>query len=111
MESIISSSVDSAEPDIADTATDAEVTILLDGKRVSATARPGETVLETARRAGLVPPFSCEEGNCGTCMARLTGGRIEMEVNDALTDDDVAAGYILTCQALPRTAAITVEYE
>ena len=48
------------------------VTIHLERKKVSVPQVAGETLLESARRAGLSPPFSCEAGNCGTCMARLT---------------------------------------
>jgi ferredoxin len=88
-----------------------EVTILLDRKKVSVTRMPGETLLESARRAGLTPPFSCEAGNCGTCMAKLTDGSATMRINDALMDDEVADGYVLTCQAVPDTANVTVDYE
>ncbi len=87
------------------------VTIHLDRKKVSVPLVPGETLLETARRAGLEPPFSCEAGNCGTCMAKLEEGHATMRVNDALEDDEVAEGYILTCQGVPDTASITVRYE
>ncbi len=87
------------------------VTIHLDRKKVSVPLVPGETLLETARRAGLEPPFSCEAGNCGTCMAKLEEGHATMRVNDALDDDEVAEGYILTCQGVPDTASITVRYE
>jgi ferredoxin len=87
------------------------VTIYLDRKKVSVPLVPGETLLESARRAGLDPPFNCEAGNCGTCMAKLTDGHATMRVNDALEDDEVADGYILTCQAIPDTASITVRYE
>lgn len=87
------------------------VTIHLDRAKVSVPMVPGETLLETARRAGLQPPFSCEAGNCGTCMALLVEGRATMRVNDALDDDEVAEGYILTCQGVPDTASITVRYE
>ncbi|HEX5144810.1 MAG TPA: 2Fe-2S iron-sulfur cluster-binding protein [Mycobacterium sp.] len=79
----------------------ATVTILLDGKRVSTPLRTDETILEIARRAGLTPPFSCEAGNCGTCMAQLSEGTATMRVNDALDDDEVEEGYVLTCQATP----------
>jgi ferredoxin len=89
----------------------AEVTILLDRKKVTATHAPGEVLLETARRAGLTPPFSCEAGNCGTCMALLVDGHATMRVNDALTDEEVEEGYVLTCQAEPDTATVTVDYE
>jgi len=91
--------------------TEGTVTILLDRKQASVSRVEGETLLESARRAGLSPPFSCEAGNCGTCMARLTDGRTTMRVNDALDEDEVADGYILTCQAVPDTPSVSVEYE
>ena len=91
--------------------TEATVTIRLDRKKVSVPRVPNETLLESARRAGLTPPFSCEAGNCGTCMARLIDGHATMRVNDALTDDEVADGYVLTCQAIPDSDSITVHYE
>ena len=102
-------------PRVTDPATDGAeartVTIHLDRKKVTVPQVPGETLLETARRAGLEPPFSCEAGNCGTCMARLTEGHATMRTNDALEDDEVAEGYILTCQGVPDTDSITVRYE
>src|SRR5215472_5825863 len=70
------------------------VTIYLDRKKVSVPLVPGETLLESARRAGLDPPFNCEAGNCGTCMARLEEGHATMRANDALEDDEVEDGYI-----------------
>ncbi len=87
------------------------VTIHLDRKKVSVPLVPGETLLETARRAGLQPPYSCEAGNCGTCMARLIEGHATMRNNDALDDDEIAEGYILTCQGVPDTDSVTVLYE
>ena len=87
------------------------VTILLDRQKASVQRVGNETLLESARRAGLSPPFSCEAGNCGTCMAKLVEGKATMRVNDALDEDDVAEGYILTCQGVPDTESVTVEYE
>ncbi|GAB7143773.1 2Fe-2S iron-sulfur cluster-binding protein [Mycobacterium riyadhense] len=87
------------------------VTIYLERKKVCVPLVPGETLLESARRAGLDPPFNCEAGNCATCMARITEGSATMRANDALDDDEVAEGYILTCQGIPETASITVRYE
>jgi ferredoxin len=87
------------------------VTIFLNRTKKSVPRRDGETLLESARRAGLTPPFSCESGNCATCMAKLTEGEATMRVNDALTDDDLDEGYILTCQAVPDTPSVTVRYE
>jgi 3-ketosteroid 9alpha-monooxygenase subunit B len=87
------------------------VTIRLERKKASVPRVAGETLLESARRAGLSPPFSCEAGNCGTCMAKLIEGSATMRTNDVLEDDEIADGYILTCQAVPDTPSITVQYE
>jgi ferredoxin len=92
-------------------AVEGTVTILLDRKTASVARVENETLLDSARRAGLSPPFSCEAGNCGTCMARITEGSATMRVNDALDDDEVAEGYILTCQGVPDTSSVTVEYD
>lgn len=88
-----------------------DVTILLDRKKVSVPQVPGETLLESARRAGLSPPTSCEAGNCGTCIAQLTDGSATMRVNDVLDDDEIADGFILTCQAVPDSPSISVSYD
>lgn len=86
------------------------VTIELDGRSDTADHRPGTTVLQTARQMGMTPPFSCESGSCATCMARVVDGSVEMHVNDALTDDEVAEGWVLTCQAVPTSATVHVVY-
>ena len=88
-----------------------EVTIVLDRKTASVPLRPGETLLEAARRAGMGPPFSCEAGNCGTCMAKIIDGSATMRVNDALDEDEVDDGYVLTCQGVPNTPNIKVSYD
>jgi 3-ketosteroid 9alpha-monooxygenase subunit B len=69
------------------------------------------TLLQSARRAGLSPPFSCEAGNCATCIAHITEGEIKMRVNDALDDDEIADGWVLTCQSEPITPDVTVSYD
>jgi 3-ketosteroid 9alpha-monooxygenase subunit B len=71
----------------------------------------GDTILEGARRGGLNPPFSCEQGNCATCMAHLALGAATMRVNNALTPDEVEEGWVLTCQALPTTPEVVVDYD
>ncbi|WP_030598003.1 ferredoxin--NADP reductase [Streptomyces fulvoviolaceus] len=87
------------------------VTIVLGNRRASVPKHPGETLLQSARRAGLNPPFSCEAGNCATCMAKVTEGSATMRENDALTDEEVAEGYVLTCQGVPDDGSVTVHYE
>ena len=88
-----------------------EVTIVLDRKTASVRRVANETLLESARRAGLSPPFSCEAGNCGTCMGKVLEGNATMRVNDALDEDEVEDGYILTCQAVPDTDSISFTYD
>lgn len=88
-----------------------EVTVVLGGKKVVARYQPGDTLLETARRGGMRPPFSCEAGNCATCMAFLKEGSVTMRANNALTPEEVEEGWVLTCQSLPFGQVVTVEYE
>jgi ferredoxin len=88
-----------------------EVTVILGGKKAVVKYQRGDTVLETARRGGLRPPFSCESGNCATCMAFLKEGTVTMRANNALTPEEVEEGWILTCQSLPSGDTVTVEYE
>jgi len=88
-----------------------EVTIQLDGRSKTVRYSAGETLLQTARMAGLQAPSSCEVGSCGTCMARLTDGCARMLNNDALEDDEVEEGWVLTCQALPTSRTVRVVYE
>jgi 3-ketosteroid 9alpha-monooxygenase subunit B len=89
----------------------AKVTLVLKGQAHEVDYVRGDTILETARRGGLQPPYSCEAGNCATCMAVLRNGCATMRANNALTDDEVAEGWILTCQALLTGSSATVEYE
>lgn len=88
----------------------AEVTVELAGKVVTAPHREGLTVLQIARSLGLSPPSQCEAGNCATCMAKLVEGTVRMHVNDVLTDDEVADGWILTCQSEPTSPVVKVVY-
>jgi ferredoxin-NADP reductase len=87
--------------------TTARVTVELDGRTDTVDHHPGTTILQTARQMGMTPPFSCESGSCATCMAKLVEGAAEMHVNNALTDDEVADGWVLTCQAVPARRRCT----
>ena len=91
--------------------TETTVTIQLDGKTHVAEHRPGTTILQTARSIGLSPPFSCEAGNCATCLAKLEEGTVTMRVNDVLPEDEVEEGWILTCQSEPTSPTVCVVYD
>ncbi|HVM66421.1 MAG TPA: iron-sulfur cluster-binding domain-containing protein, partial [Acidimicrobiales bacterium] len=87
-----------------------QVSIELDGRTGTVSHRAGTTVLQAARQLGLSPPFSCESGNCATCMARLVEGSVAMRANNALTEEEVAEGWVLTCQAVPTSSSVRVVY-
>ncbi|KUI27294.1 ferredoxin [Mycobacterium sp. IS-1742] len=88
-----------------------EVVIELDRKTTTVPYRSGNTLLQTARTAGLRAPSSCETGSCGTCMAQVVAGSARMLNNDALDEDEVAEGWVLTCQSLPTSPTVHVVYE
>lgn len=69
------------------------------------------SVLDAAIEAGVDAPYSCKGAVCCTCRAKIISGNAEMKANFALTEDEVKAGYILTCQAYPTTAELVVDYD
>jgi ring-1,2-phenylacetyl-CoA epoxidase subunit PaaE len=71
----------------------------------------GETVLEAALKQGADLPFSCKGGVCSTCKAKLIEGKVEMDTNYALEQEEVEAGYILTCQSHPRTEKVMIDFD
>jgi 3-ketosteroid 9alpha-monooxygenase subunit B len=87
-----------------------KITIVLDGKEHEVPYQAGERVLHAARRAGLDPPFSCEEGYCSCCMAKLVEGRVRMVANDCLTPDLLEEGWVLTCQSVCTSRRVRIEY-
>jgi len=87
------------------------VTIELGGKTDTVDHHPGTTILQTARQMGMAPPYSCESGSCATCMARVVEGSVDMFVNNALTDEELEEGWVLTCQSVPTTPSVHVVYE
>jgi ferredoxin-NADP reductase len=87
------------------------VVIRFERRKHTLAYQAGDTILETARRGGLQPPFSCESGSCATCMAHLDAGTVTMRVNNALSPDEVAEGWVLTCQSLPTSAEVVVDYD
>jgi ring-1,2-phenylacetyl-CoA epoxidase subunit PaaE len=89
----------------------AAVTVILDGRATTVTVPPGVPILDGAQRARGDLPFACKGGVCGTCRALVTQGQVTMRRNYALEDSELAAGYVLTCQSLPVTEAVTVSYD
>lgn len=79
-----------------------EVRFTLSGKR--GRYAPGETLPEAARNAGVWIDSSCQQGVCGSCRVRLTGGAVDTEDAGGLAEDAQAAGYVLACCSRPRDA-------
>lgn len=83
----------------------------LAGERHEVVPGAGETILASARRAGLAPPFACEASYCGCCMAKLLRGTVAMARHDALDADDLAEHWILACQAVPTSDECEIRWE
>jgi ferredoxin-NADP reductase len=86
------------------------LTAVVGSEEVTITTTPGQTVLAALLHNGVPAPYSCVGGACGTCRARITHGRADMDQNQALERHEVTAGYVLTCQARPRTARLDVDF-
>ncbi|WP_214412249.1 1,2-phenylacetyl-CoA epoxidase subunit PaaE [Sphaerisporangium fuscum] len=89
----------------------AKVTVTLDGRTTTVALPRDVTVLEGAQRVRPDLPFACKGGVCGTCRARVVEGEVEMRRNFALEPAEVEAGYVLTCQSLPASDAVTVDFD
>jgi ring-1,2-phenylacetyl-CoA epoxidase subunit PaaE len=90
----------------------ATVSVIMDGRRRSFPMAPGDaSVLDAAERAGLELPFSCRAGICATCRTRIVAGAAVMTHNIALEPWEIAAGFVLCCQARPTTPTLEISYD
>jgi len=99
--------------EIAELQTKAEgvtVSVTLDGRTRKVAFTQGN-ILDSARASGLPAPFACKAGVCATCRAKVTSGKVEMAVHYGLTDEEVAEGYVLTCQSVPLGDGVAVDYD
>jgi ring-1,2-phenylacetyl-CoA epoxidase subunit PaaE len=86
--------------------------VTLNGRRVIVAFDPEKhSILDNVRAAGLPAPFACKGGVCATCRAKVTEGEVSMKVNYGLSADELADGYVLTCQAAPLTEGVTLTYD
>ena len=86
------------------------ISVTLDG-RTRKIEFDGSSILDSARAAGLPAPFACKAGVCATCRAKVTAGKVEMAVHYGLTDEEIADGYVLTCQSVPAGDVVAVDYD
>lgn len=89
-----------------------EVTIINNGTKISfEMLQNGENILDTALRNNADLPFACKGGVCCTCRAKVLEGEVDMEVNYALEPEEVEEGYVLTCQSIPKTKRVIVDFD
>jgi ring-1,2-phenylacetyl-CoA epoxidase subunit PaaE len=88
-----------------------EVTVVLNGRTTTLTLPRAVSVLDAAQKVRGDLPFACKGGVCGTCRARVTDGEVTMRRNFALEDEEVAAGFVLTCQSLPVSDTVRVDFD
>ena len=86
------------------------IAVTLDG-RTRKIEFDGSSILDSARAAGLAAPFACKAGVCATCRAKVISGKVEMAAHYGLTDEEIADGYILTCQSVPAGDGVAVDYD
>jgi ferredoxin-NADP reductase/fatty acid desaturase len=99
------------KPKGADGFSPATVEVNLRGRQREVALAAGDTVLESALKAGLEAPYACLGGACGTCKAKVLLGSVTMEQNFALSPAAVEEGYVLTCQSHPTTPEVSVDYD
>lgn len=87
------------------------VKIILDGNSHDISVNEGETILEAAINADLDPPYACRVAACCSCKAKLLEGKVEMDDDEPLTEEELDEGFILTCQSHPRSEGCVVSYD
>jgi len=90
---------------------DRKVRIILYGEVKDIVVKNDQPILTAAMEQGLEPPFSCQIGVCSTCRAILRSGEVMMDERDALTDEEIDTGFVLTCQSHPVTNNIVIDYD
>ncbi len=88
-----------------------KITIMVDDEETTFEMSQKQSVLDAALKQGLDAPYSCQGGICSSCIARIKSGTAEMKKNAILTDNEIAQGLILTCQAHPTSAELSIDYD
>jgi ring-1,2-phenylacetyl-CoA epoxidase subunit PaaE len=89
-----------------------EVTVIMDGAHATFTMdRDKESILDAGLRAGIDMRYSCKGGVCSTCRCKLVEGKVDMDVNYALEDYEIARGFVLSCQSFPVTGKVVVDFD
>ena len=104
--------VKNQEPGVKESGPVSTITIKIDGRSFDFNLPyDGDPILDAALKQGADLPFACKGGVCASCRAKLTEGEVEMEMNWALEPEEVAQGYILTCQSHPKTKKVAIDFD
>jgi ring-1,2-phenylacetyl-CoA epoxidase subunit PaaE len=96
----------------ADTPHETEVTVIMDGNHTTFSMdKDKESILDAGLRAGIDMRYSCKGGVCSTCRCKLVDGKVDMDVNYALEDYEIARGFVLSCQSFPVTDKVVVDFD
>ena len=87
------------------------ITIKIDGLEATIKGSKDQTILDVALENDVEAPYSCQGGACATCIGRLISGNTKMQQNHILTDEEIDDGLVLTCQALPLSNSIYIDYD
>lgn len=110
--SAVVDAVSKAENAVTGGSVDSVMTVIQYGIETSVTLNTeGLSILDAAIEAGVDAPFSCKGAVCCTCRAKVLEGKVKMDANYALTEAEVADGYVLTCQAHPLTEKVIIDFD
>ena len=90
---------------------ESEITMLVDDEETTLIMPQNQTILEAALANDIDAPYSCQGGVCSSCICRVTEGSAKMRQNNILTDNEVAEGLVLSCQAEPTSLLIKVDFD
>ena len=88
-----------------------DIEIISDNENFKIIGSEKKSVLDVALENDIDAPYSCQGGICSTCIARLKKGSVKMETNQILTDEEIDEGLILTCQAIPTSQSLIIDYD
>jgi ring-1,2-phenylacetyl-CoA epoxidase subunit PaaE len=89
-----------------------EVTVIMDGSHTTfSMERDKESLLDAGLRHGIDMRYSCKGGVCSTCRCKVQDGKVDMDVNYALEDYEIARGFVLSCQSFPVTDKVVIDFD